>query len=63
MDIEGVDRLTPFKTEMPKSRENSRFWAGSDYTRHPNRRKKQKEKAKAEEISDFSPKTQENVVQ
>ena len=35
LDIEGADRLTPFKTEMPKSRENTRFWAGSDYTRHP----------------------------
>ncbi|MBR6567187.1 MAG: hypothetical protein IKK60_00880, partial [Clostridia bacterium] len=35
LDIEGADRLTPFKTEMPKSCENSRFWAGSDYTRHP----------------------------
>jgi len=37
LDIEGADRLTPFKTEMPKSCENSRFWAGSDYTRHPKR--------------------------
>jgi len=35
LDIEGADRLTPFKTEMPKSCENSRFWADSDYTRHP----------------------------
>ncbi|MBR3816977.1 MAG: hypothetical protein IKJ27_09655, partial [Clostridia bacterium] len=35
LDIEGADRLTPFKTEMPKSRENTRFWADSDYTRHP----------------------------
>ena len=30
-----ADRLSPFKSETPKSRENSRFWASSDYTRHP----------------------------
>ena len=35
LDVEGADRLSPFKSETPKSRENSRFWAGSDYTRHP----------------------------
>ena len=35
LDGEDADRLAPFKSEAPKSRENSRFWAGSDYTRHP----------------------------
>jgi len=34
LDVEGADRLPPFKSETPKSRKNSRFWAGSDYTRH-----------------------------
>ena len=38
-----------------------RYWKHRDY--ELNRRKKQKEMAKAEEISDFSPKMQENVVQ
>lgn len=38
-----------------------RYWKHRDY--ELNRRKKQKEKAKAEKISDFSPKMQENVVQ
>ena len=38
LDVEDADRLPPFKSETPKSRKNSRFWAGSDYTRHPNRR-------------------------
>ena len=33
--VEDADRLPPFKSETPKSRENSRFWAGSDYTLHP----------------------------
>ena len=35
LDVEVADRLAPFKTETPKSRENSRFWAPSDYARHP----------------------------
>ena len=35
LDVEEADRLSPFKSETPKSRENSRFWASSDYTRHP----------------------------
>ena len=35
LDAEVADRLAPDKTETPKSRENSRFWAGSDYARHP----------------------------
>jgi len=35
LDVEDADRLSPFKSETPKSRKNSRFWAGSDYTRHP----------------------------
>ena len=34
LDVEGADRLPPFKSETPESRKNSRFWAGSDYTRH-----------------------------
>jgi len=34
LDVEDADRLSPFKSETPKSRKNSRFWAGSDYTRH-----------------------------
>ena len=33
--VEDADRLPPFKSETPKSRENSRFWAGLDYTLHP----------------------------
>ena len=33
--VEDADRLPPFKSETPKNRENSRFWAGSDYTLHP----------------------------
>ena len=35
LDGEDADRLAPFKSEAPESCENSRFWAGSDYTRHP----------------------------
>ena len=35
LDVEDADRLAPFKSETPKSRENSRFLAGLDYTRHP----------------------------
>ena len=34
LDVEDADRLSPFKSETPKSRKKSRFWAGSDYTRH-----------------------------
>ncbi|MBQ6872944.1 MAG: hypothetical protein IJO24_01415, partial [Clostridia bacterium] len=35
LDVEDADRLSPFKSETPKSRKNSRFLGGSDYTRHP----------------------------
>ena len=35
--VEGEDRLTPFKTETPKSLENNSFQAGSDNSFHPKR--------------------------
>lgn len=35
LDVEYAERLSPFKYETPKRRENSRFWASSDYTHHP----------------------------
>ena len=35
LDVKYAERLSPFKYETPKRRENSRFWASSDYTRHP----------------------------
>ncbi len=33
--VETAGRLSPFKGETPKRLKNSRFRAGSDYTRHP----------------------------
>ena len=45
LDGEDADRLAPFKSEAPKNRENSRFWAGSDYTRHPTRKDRRKQQA------------------
>jgi len=32
--VETAGRLSPFKGETPKRLKNSRFRAGSDYTRH-----------------------------
>jgi hypothetical protein len=35
LDVEDAVRLTPFKSETPKSAEKTSFRAGSDYYRHP----------------------------
>ena len=52
LDGEDADRLPPFKSEAPKSRENSRFWAGSDYTRHPTRKGRRKQQVSPHRVGE-----------